>query len=114
MLAFFYLPIIVNSQEKILITENKQCLADLPGLNKQWMRNSPIHAKKATQFFNFLVIDKFSLHTNLSILHKQSLGVICRQELKLDQLTPLRLGLRLGSLAYVNWLEGKPHAALFP
>jgi hypothetical protein len=39
-----------------------------------------------------------------------TLGVICRQELKLDKLTPMPVRFRLGSLEYVNWLERKPNA----
>jgi hypothetical protein len=39
-----------------------------------------------------------------------TLGVICRQELKLDKLTPMPVRFRLGSLEYVNWMERKPNA----
>jgi hypothetical protein len=39
-----------------------------------------------------------------------TLGVICRQEIKLDKITPLPFRFRLGSLDYVNWMERKPNA----
>jgi hypothetical protein len=39
-----------------------------------------------------------------------TLGIICRQELKFDKITPLPVRFRLGSLDYVNWMERKPNA----
>lgn len=44
--------------------------------------------------------------------YPNSLGVICRTELKMDKVTPLPLRFRLGSLEYVNWMERKPNAAI--
>jgi hypothetical protein len=41
-----------------------------------------------------------------------TLGVICRQEIKLDKITPLPVRFRLGSLDYVNWMERKPNTIL--
>ena len=37
------------------------------------------------------------------------LGFICKKELQLDKITPVRLRFRLGCLDYVNWLEQKPN-----
>lgn len=42
--------------------------------------------------------------------YPNSLGFICRAELKLDKITPVPVRFRLGSLEYVNWMEGKPNA----
>lgn len=39
--------------------------------------------------------------------YPNSLGVICRTELKLDKISPVPIRLRLGSLEYVNRMEGK-------
>jgi hypothetical protein len=38
------------------------------------------------------------------------LGFICKKELQLDKVMAIPLRFRLGSLAYVNYLEQKPNA----
>jgi hypothetical protein len=56
------------------------------------------------------------IQTNASIFHllpntyAQSLGLFCKNELKLDKLTPMQFRFRLGSLEYTNWMEQKPNA----
>ena len=37
----------------------------------------------------------------------RGLGIVCRNEWKMDKLMPVRLRFRLGSLDYVNKIEGK-------
>lgn len=44
------------------------------------------------------------------VFYANSLGFICKTELKLDKITPVPFRFRLGSLDYVNWLERKPNA----
>lgn len=39
--------------------------------------------------------------------YTSKLGVVCQQELKLDQRTPIALRLRLGSVEACDYLEGK-------
>jgi hypothetical protein len=42
--------------------------------------------------------------------YENQLGFFCKKELQLDKITTIQLRLRLGSLAYVNWMEQKPNA----
>ena len=45
-----------------------------------------------------------------SVTYIRDLGFFCKKELQLDNITPIPLRIRLGSLEYVNYLERKPNA----
>jgi hypothetical protein len=100
-------PDVENSRPKIHNSINE----------KKWKKFSPIYVKKAT--FNFFprdlnacpVYKTMFLAEDVRSVYKQGLGFICRQELKLDQLTAINIRFRLGSVDYVNLLEGKLNAA---
>ncbi len=53
-------------------------------------------------------------HLLLNILpasfYSANLGFICKKELQLDKVIAVPLRFRLGSLAYVNYMEQKPNA----
>jgi len=53
---------------------------------------------------------KFSQNIVPASFYTSQLGFICKKELQLDKLTPIPFRFRLGSLAYVNYLEQKPNA----
>ena len=55
-------------------------------------------------------LKNFSLNMVPASFYTSQLGIVCRTELQLDKLSPVPLRLRLGSLAYVNYLEQKPNA----
>jgi hypothetical protein len=43
-----------------------------------------------------------------------NLGFFCKQELKIQATTRLPLKLRLGSVPYCDWMEGKKNAGILP
>jgi hypothetical protein len=45
-----------------------------------------------------------------SNFYVSNLGFFCKQELKIQSLTGIPLKLRLGSVQYCDWMEGKRHA----
>jgi hypothetical protein len=60
-----------------------------------------------------------SLSPNYSLLvlpsnyYYTQLGIICKSEIKIESYIKLPLKIRLGSLQYCNWMEGKKNTGLF-
>lgn len=55
--------------------------------------------------------EKFSIHDFISKNYfDDKLGFFCKKEIQLEKLISFAIRFRLGSLDYVNWMEGKPNA----
>ena len=74
------------------------------GINKP---NVVVAEKKQYQVSTYMMVNEGFYCSNL--------GFFCKQELKLAKITKFRLPLaiRLGSLQYVDYLEGKPNTTYF-
>lgn len=68
-----------------------------PKLSKRIAQDLPLHGRLRFQ----------SKEVYTPAHYTSKLGVICQQELKLDQRTPIALRLRLGSVEACDFLEGK-------
>lgn len=112
--GFFILPDYLHAQNVFSRAADSGIVQPKNNVEKFWMQFSPIQAKNATSpFFNYHFEGKHFSFRSISSDYMQQLGLFCRQEWKLDQLTPIKFRFRLGSQNYVDRLEGKPNAAWF-
>ncbi len=61
---------------------------------------------KSIQIPKTISLQEFSAFRN----YNDELGFFCKKELQFERITTIPIRFRLGSLDYVNWMEGKPNA----
>lgn len=71
--------------------------------------------KIKTEGFNYIAKENKKPVSMISANYYVSqLGFFCTQELKFEKVTRLPLKLRLGSVQYCDWMEGKRSAGILP
>jgi len=93
--------------QKINFQENNNPLISQVIVNKErpnfLQKNSPVFFEKNlyNQSLSSILPDRF---------YYNCLGFICKKEIQIEKVTTLPFRFRLGSLAYVNYLEQKPNS----
>lgn len=79
--------------------------------NKDW-RAEPIFWNQRQMRKYFFLNYPYLLNVNplQPSYYKDQLGFFCKKELQLQKLTTVPFRFRLGSLAYTDYLEGKPNS----
>ena len=106
----------------------QQTVVGFEGMNSQVVRKAPTSMFQRSFFnpseeapftgFNLghltLNTQRTALVTNVNAAsYISGLGFFCKKELQLDQLTPMPVRFRLGSMEYVNYMEQKPNAVRY-
>jgi hypothetical protein len=66
------------------------------------------------QKINILSISSINLTSIPSNFYTCNFGFFCKKELQFEKTTKIPLRLRLGSLQYNDYLEGKPNTGILP
>jgi|GEM_PF-6641642 len=108
-LAVFNLSISLKAQKNISVEFNPGVTTACDQHKQNVLKYSPLLANNTTVGVRDVRFAIRIMRQPLKDFYRvqASPGFFCRQVLKLQRITTLHLFLRLGSLEYVDWMEGK-------
>ena len=82
----------------------------------QYSPQLPLHGGFTDTLHSLPSLDKYAVSSQLlpSDFSTSHLGFFCKKELKLESVTRIPFRLRLGSVSYCDWLEGKKNSGITP